>query len=188
MQSGDGHSITYDPRRRQGVTVYREATRAFVVGDRVQLTSPIGEKHVANRELGTIDRIDATGSIRVSLDSARHLTLGAGAPLHLGYGYAVASHSSQGQTADRVLIQLDVGAGEALINRRLAYVAVSRARYDVHIYTNDKQQLGPTLSRETSHAAALESALRPQVSESEGPAPVVRDHERRRSVDHALTR
>ena len=51
---------------------------------------------------------------------------------HLDYGYAVTSHSSQGQTADRVLIHVDTErAVEQLVNRRLAYVAMSRSRYDV---------------------------------------------------------
>ena len=33
-------SVTYDPRRLQGVTVYREAERELSVGDRVQFTAP----------------------------------------------------------------------------------------------------------------------------------------------------
>jgi hypothetical protein len=40
--------------------------------------------------------------------------------------------------------------GESLVNRRLAYVAISRGRYDAQIFTNDKTQLGPALA-ETSH-------------------------------------
>jgi conjugative relaxase-like TrwC/TraI family protein len=187
-QSGDGHSITYDPRRLQGVTVYRESTRAFAVGDRVQLTSPIGAHHVANRVLGTIDRIDATGSIRVSLDAGRHLTLGAGDPLHLDYGYAVTSHSSQGQTADRVLIQLDVGAGEALVNRRLAYVAVSRARHDVQIYTNDKDQLGAALSRDISNASALDQEIRPSSPEYARRVVAVEQKSPQRTIGQTITR
>jgi hypothetical protein len=47
-------------------------------------------------------------------------------------------------------------AGEQLINSRLAYVAVSRARYDAQIYTNDAKNLGEDLSREVSHAAAVQ--------------------------------
>jgi ATP-dependent exoDNAse (exonuclease V) alpha subunit len=35
-----GERLTYDPRRLQGVTVYREAERAFANGDRVQFTAP----------------------------------------------------------------------------------------------------------------------------------------------------
>jgi ATP-dependent exoDNAse (exonuclease V) alpha subunit len=58
---------------------------------------------------------------------------------HLDHRHAVTSHSSQGQTADRVLIHMDTTqGGQKLVNRRLAYVAVSRGRYDAQIYTNDK--------------------------------------------------
>lgn len=67
------------------------------------------------------------------------------------------SHSSQGQTADRVLVHVDTErAGEKLVNRRLAYLAVSRGRYDAQIYTNDKAHLAEQLSREVSHRSALE--------------------------------
>jgi ATP-dependent exoDNAse (exonuclease V) alpha subunit len=77
---------------------------------------------------------------------------------HLDYGYAVTSHSSQGQTADRVLIHVDSEqAHPNLINSRMAYVAVSRARYDAQIYTNDKRNLAQQLSRDVSHRSAMES-------------------------------
>ena len=39
-------------------------------------------------------------------------------------------------------------AGEKLVNRRLAYVALSRGRYDAQIYTNDKDHLAEQLSRD----------------------------------------
>ena len=54
----NGEQVTYDPRRLQGVTLYRETERAFSQGDRVQFTAPNREQHVANRELGTIEKID----------------------------------------------------------------------------------------------------------------------------------
>ena len=50
--------LSYDPRRLQGVTVYRDSERTFAQGDRVQLTAPYREQKLANRELGTIERID----------------------------------------------------------------------------------------------------------------------------------
>jgi hypothetical protein len=42
------------------------------------------------------------------------------------------------------------------VNRRLAYVAVSRGRYDAQIYTNDKDHLTEQLSRDVSHRSAIE--------------------------------
>jgi ATP-dependent exoDNAse (exonuclease V) alpha subunit len=134
VRLNDGKKVTYDPQRLSGVTLYREAERAFSVGDRIQFTAPNRPRHLANRELGTIERMDARGHLQIRLDSGRTTRFRIGEHPHLDYGYAVTSYSSQGQTADRVLIYIDTAhASEQLINSRLAYVAVSRARYDVQI-------------------------------------------------------
>jgi ATP-dependent exoDNAse (exonuclease V) alpha subunit len=69
----------------------------------------------------------------------------------------VTSHSSQGQTADRVLIHVDSEQAHGeLLNSRMAYVSVSRAKFDVQMYTNDAETLGRQLSRDVSHPAALQ--------------------------------
>src|SRR6266704_3263064 len=118
--------------------------------------APDREQHVANRELGTVEKTDANGNLQMRLDSGRRLTFNIRQNPHLDYGYAVTSHSSQGQTADRVLVHVDTEqAGEKLVNRRLAYVAISRGRYDAQIYTNDAMRLGEALSRDISKPTAL---------------------------------
>src|SRR6266404_5906978 len=135
----NGEQVSYDPRRLHGVTLYRETQRKFSKGDRVQFTAPNREQHIANRELGTIQKIDDSGNLQLRLDSGRTVEFNIKDNPHLDYGYAVTSHSSQGQTADRVLVHIDTEqASEKLMNRRLAYVAVSRGRHDAQIYTNDK--------------------------------------------------
>jgi hypothetical protein len=60
--------------------------------------------------------------------------------------------------ADRVLVHVDTEqAGEKLVNRRLvAYVAVSRGRYDAQLYPNDAAKLSEALSRDVSKHSALE--------------------------------
>jgi ATP-dependent exoDNAse (exonuclease V) alpha subunit len=124
----NGEQVSCDPRRLHGVTLYREAERAFSQGDRAQFTAPNRERHIANRELGTIEKIDDSGNLQLRLDSGPTVAFNIKENPHLDYGYAVTSHSSQGQTADCVLIHVDTEqAGEKLVNRRLAYVAVSRA-------------------------------------------------------------
>jgi hypothetical protein len=158
VERENGERLTYDPRRLQGVTVYRESERAFSEGDRVQFTAPDRERRIANRELGTIEGIDERGNVGIKLDSGREVRLNLEENRHLDYGYAVTSHSSQGTTADRVLVHVDTEeAHRQLINSRLAYVAVSRARYDAQMYTNDAGNLGSALGRHVSHTAALGS-------------------------------
>jgi conjugative relaxase-like TrwC/TraI family protein len=153
----DGTERTYDPRRHQGVSVFREDMRTFSEGDRIQFTAPANKPKVANRELGTIENIDGDGRLRLKMDGGRAVELDTHKHPHLDHGYAMTSHSSQGQTADRVLIHVDTELGaKDLLNSRMAYVAVSRGRYDAQIYTNNAQTLGQELSRNVSHSLALQ--------------------------------
>jgi ATP-dependent exoDNAse (exonuclease V) alpha subunit len=167
-----GETVSYDPRRLQGVTVYREVDRALAVGDRVQITAPDRERRLANRELGMIEEItEGHRDLRVRLDSGRAVTFERDQAVHLDYGYAVTSHSSQGQTAERVLVHVDAEhASEALVNRQFAYVALSRSRSDIQVYTNDLSQLPGALGREHAHASALERSIGPALHGPGNPA------------------
>jgi conjugative relaxase-like TrwC/TraI family protein len=154
-----GEELSYDPRRLQGVTVYRDTERTFAEGDRVQMTAPYHEQKLANRELGTVEKIDGSGDLKVKMDSGREVEFNVRQHPHLDYGYAVTSHSSQGQTADRVLIHVDSSQAHGeLLNSRMAYVSVSRAQFDVQMYTNDAKTLGAELSRDVSHPSAIQNA------------------------------
>ena len=94
---------------------------------------------------------------RLKMDGGRMVELDPRQHLHLDHGYAMTSHSSQGQTADRVLIHVDTELGvKNLLNSRMAYVSVSRGRYDAQIYTNNAPTLGQELSREVSHSPAIQ--------------------------------
>jgi hypothetical protein len=127
VKRSDGSERTYDPRWQMGVTVYREQLKAFSQGDRIQFTAPNHELKIANRELGTVEAIEASGAIKIKLDNAQRRTFDPARYAHLDHEYAVTSHSSQGQTADRVLIHVDTDlAAKDLLNNRMAYVAVSR--------------------------------------------------------------
>jgi len=153
----DGTERTYDPRRQQGVSVFREEMPSFSVGDRVQFTAPANELKVANRELGTIECIAEDGRLRLKMDTGRTVELDPRQHPHLDYGYAMTSHSSQGQTADRVLIHVDTElAAKDLLNSRMAYVSVSRGRYDAQIYTSNAAILGQKLGRDVSHPPAIQ--------------------------------
>jgi len=153
----DGTQRTYDPRRQQGVSVFHEEMRSFSVGDCIQFTAPASDLRVANRELGTIKGIDEDGRLCLRMDGGRTVELDPSKHAHLDHGYAMTSHSSQGQTADRVLIHVDTElSAKDLLNSRMAYVSVSRGRYDAQVYTNNAQTLGQELSRDVSHSPAIQ--------------------------------
>ena len=167
IEREEGTLKTYDPRRLSGVSVHREAEREFSNGDRVQFTAPSRELHVANRDLGTVEHVNSNGDLRIRMDSGQEVRFNIREHPHLDYGYAVTSHSSQGQTADRVLIHVDTEKSELLVNNRFAYVSVSRAQHDAHIYTNDGSKLSRSLSRESSQRTATEVEQQPAAAKAE---------------------
>lgn len=157
VRKEDGQQVTYDPSRLRGVAAYREIEREFSVGDKIQFTAPSRDLQVANRDLGTIQHIGEDGNISVSMDGTkdRMVRFDADDMRHLDHGYAVTSHSSQGLTSERVIINMDTKVHPDLISSRFAYVSISRASLDVHIYTNDAASLTCKLSRDVSKSTAI---------------------------------
>jgi ATP-dependent exoDNAse (exonuclease V) alpha subunit len=157
VQRDDGQSVTYDPKRLRGVNVYVEQQRDVATGDRIQFTAADKQLGIANRDLGTVTRLDS-GQITVALDgkTPRAVTFDPATMRHFDHGYAVTSHSSQGLTEGRVLANIDTDSARSLINSRLAYVAISRASEDARIYTNNAETLGARLATEVSKSSAID--------------------------------
>jgi conjugative relaxase-like TrwC/TraI family protein len=157
VQKQDGQQATYDPKRLQGIAAYREIDRDFAQGDRIQFTANNRELAVSNRDMGTIERIDSN-QVSVKMDGAKERTVAFDATQmrHFDHGYAVTSHSSQGLTADRVLVNMDTKVHPELINTRFAYVSVSRASEDARIYTNDVAILSERLSTDVTKTSAVD--------------------------------
>jgi hypothetical protein len=181
VERKSGGDLSYDPSRLCGVGVYQEVDRRFSEGDRVQFTAPSKDLHVANRELGTILNINDTGDLEVRMDSGREIVFNIREHPHLDHGYAVTSHSSQGQTADRVLIHVDTDKSEMLVNQRFAYVSVSRGRYDAQIYTDSKNEVARGLSRDPSRPTAIQTEEQPRVGQREESKTA---HKRAREHEH----
>ena len=158
VRKPDGERVSYDPSRLRGISAYREIEREFAIRDRIQLTAPNRELGVANRDLGTLHRIDADGKVTVRMDGAKEktVTFDPRTMRHFDHGYAVTSHSSQGLTSERVLVNMDTEVHPELITRRFTYVSVSRASHDAQIYTNNAASLAQNLSHDVSKASAID--------------------------------
>jgi ATP-dependent exoDNAse (exonuclease V) alpha subunit len=156
IEKQNGKRQTYDPRRLQGVSVYRETEQRFSVGDRIQFTAPDKALGVANRDLAVIHSISENGRVSARLDSGRQIEFDPTEHRHFDHGYAVTSHSSQGLTAERVLVNADTGVHPDLLNSRFGYVSVSRASQEAIVFTNDVDKLVSQLGTDVSKTSALE--------------------------------
>lgn len=156
VEKATGEIATYDPRRLTGVSIYREIGREFSAGDRIQFTAPDKALGVANRDLAVIDSIAPDGRASARLESGREINFDPAEHRHFDHGYAVTSHSAQGLTAERVLVNADTGVHSDLLNSRFGYVSISRASHEATIFTDNLAKLNPQLSADISKTSALE--------------------------------
>ena len=156
VEKANHELATYDPRRLTGVSVYQAVDHEFSIGERIQFTAPDKSLGVANRDLAVIESIHPDGRVIAGLSNNRRIEFNAREHPHFDHGYAVTSHSSQGLTAERVLVHADTGVHPDLLNSRFAYVSVSRASHDVVVFTDDVAKLVPQLGADVSKTSALE--------------------------------
>jgi len=156
VQKATGELATYDPRRLTGVSVYQEIEREFSVGDGIQFTAPDKLLGVANRDIAVIEAVQPEGRVSARLDHNRQIEFSASEHRHFDHGYAVTSHSSQGLTAERVLVHAHTNVHPDLLNSRFAYVSISRASHEATLFTDDMAKLGPHFGADVSKTSALE--------------------------------
>jgi len=168
VQKSDGAHVTYNPARLHGISAYREIEREFAIGDRLQFNAPNRGLGVANRDLGTVEQIGHDGQLTVKMDNGKSVSFDLKAMRHVDHGYAVTSHSAQGLTADRVLVNVDTHTHPDLISSRFAYVSVSRASHEAQVFTNDAASLARDFSHDVSKTSALSVGQAPSMTGGTG--------------------
>ncbi|MGC7512672.1 MobF family relaxase [Xanthomonas citri pv. citri] len=158
LQRQDGTTTTINPRKATQLSVYHLERAELSIGDTVRIN-----RNDPGRDLTNGDRMRVAGVIggTVKLESveqrdgrpARALELPTNRPLHLEHAYASTVHSAQGLTNDRALIALDTKSRTTSMN--LYYVAISRARQEARVYTNNRGELPAAIARRFDKTTAL---------------------------------
>jgi conjugative relaxase-like TrwC/TraI family protein len=133
--------------------VYRPAQLALGVGDRVRVTAggkTKDDNRLNNGTLLTVQGFTKRGDIIV--DHGWVIDKGFG---HLAQGYCITSHASQGVTVDKVFIGMSSESFPAT-NERTGYVAVTRGKEQVQIFTDDRAGLLKAVARSDAALSATE--------------------------------
>lgn len=157
LERVDGVQVQWRPAVQHNMNSYRENLREFASGDQVRLTANNYARDMVNGERATVISVDPEHqTIELRKQDGSAITLDASKPQHMDHGYCSTIHASQGQTCDRVLIEADTRSATA--NESAYYVAISRAREEVAIYTDDKSMLPEAMARMDEKTAALDIA------------------------------
>ena len=153
LRRAGGDLVKWRPTAMPHVAVHSLDEREVAIGDRLRFTANDYRRGVVNGQAVIVEAIDESArELTVRVDAECTLKLGLDQPLRLDHAYCTTVHAAQGQTCDRVLVEADVSS--AMANQSLYYVAISRARHGVTIYTDDRELLPQAMSRlDTKHAA-----------------------------------
>jgi hypothetical protein len=167
----DGRRSTMSYRYANRLSVTAERKLELASGDRLQLkfNGESKEGHaITNGELVTVRRVRKDGSLVVEDAAGVRKTLSPAQRL-FNRGYAVTSYASQGKTVDTVLLA-DAGCRMAT-NRNQWYVAISRGRKRVVVFTDNKAELRANIEQSGDRALALEMKLPATLSVANGVQP-----------------
>lgn len=94
---------------------------------------------IRNGERGRIIEL-GPNTLTIELEDKRKINLDLDYYNYIDYGYAVTTYKAQGLTFDRVIVETDTRV-KGLADMRNQYVNITRARDNVKIYTDDKEDL-----------------------------------------------
>ncbi|MDR5826271.1 MobF family relaxase [Caballeronia sp. LP006] len=152
VRAPDGAVLTFSPARTTQLSVYRPERIEVAVGDQIKVTRNDKDRNLANGDRLTVREVRETEIVVES--HGRSIKLDATRAMYAALAYASTVHSAQGLTSDKVLINLDTRS--LTTAKDVYYVAVSRARYEAEIFTDNRARLPSAVLREATKTAALE--------------------------------
>ncbi|MHB1512059.1 MobF family relaxase [Acidiferrobacter sp.] len=152
-KNADGIEKAFHPKDLDLKRVGLYTTRGLDLspGDRILFTENNRGAGFQNNETGTVTATD-NGVCEIRKDDGKTVTLDADKTHTLDHGWAVTVHRSQGRTVDRALV---AGMSSKRATANLAYVACSRERWHLQIFTDNIKKL----QQSWTHVADRETAL-----------------------------
>lgn len=133
------------------LAVTRQAQREFNVGEKIVFgKNNTKELNVRNGQGGTIESI-SKNILRIKHEDGKVREVDISKYNHLDYGYARTVMASQGQSHSKVLGLLDPKTASS----NSYYVAITRARHSVKIWTNDFQKFKLNVEKMQSKTSTI---------------------------------
>lgn len=167
LKAPNGQQCEVDPKFRKAV--YQRQSVEIAVGDRLKWTKNNRILERRNGQEFVVTAIEGDSATLSYFDGSRTETINLAKAQHLNHALVSTTYGSQGKTANRVLI-----AADYTIGKESFYVAVSRAKYELKLFTEDKERLLEQALQTRSQENPLEilkrQYLREQVAQSESVA------------------
>ena len=136
LETPNGSVLSVDPAACPRKTVYTTQAIPVAVGDRLRWTRNNPKAGLRNGQEFVVTGLEADGTATVRDGTGQTASIDLSGNQYIDYAWVSTTYSSQGKTAERVLALL----GETT-NREAFYVAISRAKRAVTLYTTSQADL-----------------------------------------------
>ena len=151
LKGPEGEAFSFDPATCINKTTYAVQQLAIAPGDHLRWTRNEAVSGVRNGQTVSVESIDAKGTTTLKFEAGaakgETMTLELSGQQYLDYALVSTTYSSQGKTAEQVLADID-----STLSKEGLYVAVSRAKTKLSLYTADKPQLYKRAQRTAAKA------------------------------------
>jgi ATP-dependent exoDNAse (exonuclease V) alpha subunit len=148
------------------LSTYSDSEKEFGVGDKIIFLKTRPDLNVQNGLSGTITAIAEDGDFTVQTDRDHEVTFNPSEYAFFDWAYAVTAFRVQGSDTSKVIFHAD---SRNVLNYNSFYVASSRAKEDIFIYTNDKESFLEKSQHEEVKTSTLDySWAQPQLQQSLG--------------------
>ncbi len=158
LAKADGSFVVWAPERwgSNRIEVYAVQSRDIAKGDILVWTRNDPSIGAVNGRTERIVDLDQRRGL-VAIDRGRQgrieIDLSKPQNRHWDHGYVQTAHAAQGRTADRVMLHAESFRAN-VINQRSFYVALSRARADALVVTDDARALADAIQERTGEKQA----------------------------------
>lgn len=142
-----GKDISVKPKNT-AMTIYNKSEIEISKGDILRVTKSNKEIDQATGDIYKVMKLNKDSKkafVECSNGEIKELDLNK--KNHLDHAYAMTVHSSQGTTVDKVIVNLDTKSKTT--NKEVFYVAISRARHEAHVYTDNLKEMPNAVKQAT---------------------------------------
>lgn len=144
LTSSEGQVVIWNPLAWGAKSqLFRQVECELSVGDQLRWAINDRGLGISNGAKGVVRRINVeekSAEIEFSSGLRRLLNLNDQQAQHWNYAYVSTVHAAQGKTAKRVICHLE-SFRRNLSSQKALYVVISRAKYNVCVYTDNKLKL-----------------------------------------------
>ena len=158
IKNAENQDMTVPIEASKNFDVFEEKEIRLAKGDKVHITRNGFDKQNSRLDNGDnlqVKSVSKKGGITLLNPKSKNIYTLDKDFGHIAHAHCVTSYASQGKTVDEIFIHQPASTFPATDAKQF-YVSVSRGRDDVHIYTDDKEQLLEYASEFGDRTSAME--------------------------------